>query len=148
IEAFESELNVEFREADLTLSENGRYRAALAAIDTSDWVNLVSGSAADTPNCEAVHRYATGTLKAGLVYDRPRDRIRQIWFCGDFAATAWSTIADLEAILRDTPVARLERNVSMFFASRTVQIAELTAADFIAVVRLAAKQPLLAPGRH
>ncbi len=145
-EAFESEFNIEFREGDLTLSEHARYRAALAAVDTSDWVNLVSGAAADAPYCEAAHSYATGVLKANLIYDRPRHRIRQIWFGGDIAVTPESAIAELEAALQDTGVERLERNVSMFFGSRRVQMAPLTPADFIAAAQLAAKQPLVAPG--
>jgi len=53
-------------------------------------------------------------------------------------------VTDLEAALRDLPLDRLEPKVERFFASRPVDMLTLTPADFVAVVRLALKQPLLA----
>ena len=56
------------------------------------------------------------------------------------------SVADLLAgvpALRDLPLHRLEQKVAQFFAARSVDMLSLTPADFIAVVRLAVKQPLL-----
>lgn len=51
---------------------------------------------------------------------------------------------DLEAALRDTSVERLEHNVRVFFGGREVGMPMLTPDDFIAVIRLAVKQPIVA----
>ena len=136
-EAFESEFDTEFQEGDLTLSEQARFRAALAEIDTPDWVNLVQGPAADAPICEAASRYSGGTLRVSLIVDQPRRRLLQTWFGGDIAASPRRTVADLEAALYDTPLDRLEQNVRKFFAGRAVDMPSLAPDDFIAVLRRA-----------
>ncbi len=146
-EAFESEFDSEFQEGDLTLSEHVRYRIALAEIDTPDWVHLIQGPASDMPIYEAAHAYCGGVLRVSLFYNRPRHRIRRIRFGGDVEAHPRRTILDLEAALHDTSVEGLERNVRAFFAGRAVDMPALQPADFIAAVRLATKQPLVAPNR-
>ncbi len=146
-EAFESEFNVEFREADLTLTEHARYRTALAEVETQDWVGLVNKPASDAPINHAMHSFSGGVLKADLIYDRPRHRIQQIWFGGDIVVNPRRSIADLEAALHDTSVERLEHNIRVFFAGRRIDMPLLTPADFFAVTRLAAKQPIVAPSR-
>jgi lipoate-protein ligase A len=146
-EAFESEFDIEFQEEDLTLTEHARYRTALAEIDTADWVHLVKGAAADTPIYEAAQKFSGGTLAASLIYDRPRHRIKQICFSGDIVVRPRRTIADLEAALCDTSVERLEHNVRAFFMGRSVDMPSLKPDDFVAVIRLAVKQPIVAPSR-
>jgi lipoate-protein ligase A len=44
VEAFESEFDVEFREGELSLSEERRFVAALSEIDTQGWIDLVISS--------------------------------------------------------------------------------------------------------
>ena len=146
-EAFESEFKVEFQEADLTLTEHARYRAALAEIDTRDWADLVKRPASDMPICEAVHKFPGGMLGVSITYDRPGHRLKQVWFSGDMEVSPQRSVADLEAALSDTSVESVERNVRMFFAGRRVDMPLLTPDDFIAVIRLAAKQPIVAPSR-
>jgi lipoate-protein ligase A len=146
-QAFESEFDIEFEEDDLTLTEHARYRTALGEIETADWVQLVKRAAADTPIYEAAHRYSGGTLDVSLIYDRPRHRIKQICFSGDIAVTPRRALADLEAALSDTSVERLENNVRAFFKRRSVDMPSLRPDDFVAVIRLAVKQPIVAPSR-
>ncbi len=142
-EAFESEFNIEFREGDLTLSEHARYQVALAEIDTPDWVHLVSRPASGMPVLEAVQKYAGGLLRAAVAFDTATQTIRQVWFSGDVFVSPRRTIADLEAALCDTPVDRLEARIRSFFAGREVDMLSLTPGDFLAVLRLAVRQPLL-----
>jgi len=144
VEAFESEFGVEFGDGDLTLSEDQRYRAALREIDHPDWVGLVSRPVADMPILEAAQKFAGGLLRAAVTFDVQTQTLRQVWFTGDFFANPRRAVADLEAALRDLPLARLEQKVEWFFASRAVDMLTLTPADFVAVVRLALKLPLLA----
>lgn len=146
-EAFESEFGVEFQEGDLTLSEHARYVAALAEIDTPDWINLNTNPASEMPIYQAERKFADGVLRASLVYDRRRHRIRQIWFGSDIPHNARRSIADLEAALLDTSVERLERNIRLFFAGRDIDMQSLGAEDFIEIMRLAARQPIVAPSR-
>lgn len=145
--AFESEFDVEFQEGDLTLTEHARYQVALAEIDTPDWIDLVRRPASDMPLFESVQKFGGGLLRASLTYDRLTHRIKQVWFSGDISVSPRRTIVDLEAALRDTSVERLERNVRVFFSGREVGMLTLTPDDFIAVIRLAVKQPIVAASR-
>jgi len=52
-----------------------------------------------------------------------------------------------EAALRDTSVERVERNVRVFFSGREVDMPAMTPEDFVAVIRLAVKQPIVASSR-
>jgi lipoate-protein ligase A len=70
--------------------------------------------------------------------------LRQVWFTGDLFVNPRRTVADLEAALRDLPLDRLQQKVESFFAGRAVDMLTLTPADFVAVVRLALQQSLLA----
>ncbi|HSN41816.1 MAG TPA: biotin/lipoate A/B protein ligase family protein [Burkholderiales bacterium] len=144
-EAFESEFNVEFREGELTLSEHARYQAALREIDTPDWIDLVSHPADGMPVLEAVQKFAGGLLRAAVVFDALTRTVRQIWFTGDIFVNPRRTVADLEAALRDIPIDRLESRIRAFFSGRQVDMLSLTPDDFVTVVRLALRQPLLTP---
>ncbi|MBI3919147.1 MAG: lipoate--protein ligase family protein [Betaproteobacteria bacterium] len=146
VEAFESEFSVEFREGDLTLSEHKRYQAALAEIDTVDWVHLVARPRADMPILEATRKFPGGLLRAAVTYDAVARLIRQVWFTGDIFASPRRTVADLEAALHDLPLDRLEQRTLAFFASRPADLLGLAPADFVTVVRIAIGEPLLA--RH
>jgi len=147
MEAFESEFDVEFYEGDLTLTEHARYLTALAEIDTPDWIGLVRNPASDMPIYEAERPFCGGTLRARLVYDRRRHRVRQVWFGGDVPVAARQAIADLEAALHDASVEGIERDIRMFFTGREVEMQSLSAGDFIEIMRRAVKQPIVASSR-
>lgn len=144
VEAFESEFGVEFSEGELTLSEDRRYQAALREIDHPDWVGLVSRPVSDMPILEAAQKFPGGLLRAAVTYETRTRTLRQVWFTGDLFISPRRTVADLEAALRDLPVDRLEQRIVAFFASHPADMLTLTPADFIAVVRLALQQPLVA----
>lgn len=143
-EAFESEFSVEFSEGELTLSEHKRFEAALREIDHPDWVNLVSRPMAALPILEAQQKFAGGLLRASVTFDLITQTLRQVWFTGDLFVNPRRLIADLEAALRDTPLDRLEGKVRGFFHGRQFDALALTPDDFIAIVRLALKQPVAA----
>ena len=147
MEAFESEIDVEFQEGDLTLTEHARFRAALAEIDTPDWVGLVGNPASDMPIYDVQRKFAGGALRASVVYDRRGHRIKQVWFDGDVPDSVRVTIGDLEAALHDAPVERLEHIVRKFFAGCDTDLQALGVDDFIAIMRLAVKQPIVASSR-
>lgn len=143
IEALESEFDVEFREADLTLSEEARYQAALPGIDNTDWVDLAARPASDMPILKATQTCRGGLLGVAVLFDRPARTLRQVWFFGDLAMHPRRSVADLETALRDLPLARVPRRVEWFFASRPVVANGLHARDFVVVVQRAVQERVL-----
>lgn len=143
-EAFESEFDVEFREGDLSLTEQGRYESALREVETRGWIDLVSRPASDMPLLHAVRAMRHGTLSAALKYEASTRTIRQVWFSGDVALEPRRALPDLEAALRDVPIEHLARQVEAFFASRPIRGGCVEPQDFVAVVRLAVGEPLAA----
>ena len=145
VAAFESEFAIEFQEADLTLTEHARYQRALVETATPGWIDLVRRPASEVTVVTAGHPHPAGVLHASVLYDRARRRIKQVWFIGEGKRLPAPALFDLETKLRDTAVERLERNVQAFFSGRAVDVAALTAADFIAVLRRALQLPLVVP---
>lgn len=141
VAALESEFGAEFQESDLSLTEEERFRHALAEIDTPVWVHLVQRPAADVK--VATCRTAAG-LQASVFYDRGAQRIKQVWF---YAASREleSTVIALEAALRATAIERLERNIRSFFGGRAA-VGGYAAADFVAVLREALQLPRVVVG--
>ena len=144
VEAFESEFGVEFREGDLGLSEHSRCEAALPAIESRDWLDCGSESAAEVPLLAASHRARSGELSAAVLYERATRTVRRAWFTAGCAFKPLRLHADLEAALCDVPLARVASRVESFFGSRTVDSGGCTPADFVAVVKRAVRQPLIA----
>ena len=144
-EAFESEFDVEFREAEMALSETARYQAALRQIESQDWIDLVARPVRDMPLLESAGE-AGAPLHALVLYETPTRTIREVWFLGDVALAPSRTILDLEAALRDTSIADLEHRIQWFFRSRPVQMAGVAPSDFVMAVQRALKAPL--PARN
>jgi len=134
-DAFAAEFAVKFERGGLTQRERSRCRAALAEIDTHDWVHMLSRPRTEAPLIEAMRKFPGGLVRVGLAYDRARNRIKQIRFTGDFFVQPKRTMADLEARLRDTDASRLEAHFSAFFAERRVDMLGLTPADLLLVAR-------------
>jgi lipoate---protein ligase len=143
-EAFESEFDVEFSEADLTLSEHARFQDALREIDTRDWVQLVARPASEAPIVTACRQNASGLLCATLSVDVPGRAVKQSWFSGELPTQARRNLLDLEAALRDVPVARLPHRVDWFFKSHQARIDPLIPEDLLVLMQSAVQQPLLA----
>lgn len=143
-EAFESEFDVELREGDLNLTENARCGRALAEIETSDWVELITRPQADMALLEATRRVRKGLLRAHLKYERSTRTLRQVWFSQDHADAHARTLRDLESALCDCPMDRLAGHVERFFAGCPARPAGAEPRDFVAVVRLAIGESLAA----
>jgi lipoate-protein ligase A len=144
-EAFESEFGVEFSEGELTLSEHRRFERALREIDHPDWVNLVSRPVSAMPILEAEQKFRGGLLRARVTLDVLTQTVRQVWFTGDVFVSPRRLLVDLEAALKDTPLDRLEARVRGFFHGRQYDALGLAPDDFVNLVRLALKQPVVAP---
>jgi lipoate-protein ligase A len=137
-EAFGVELGAEDA---LTPLEQERYREALSEIATREWVYQANRPRAEAPLCEGIHRCAGGLLRAHVLLDSPRGRIKQVWLSGDFFLNPKRAVLDLEAALRDTRVSELEAAVHGFFARYPVEMLLLQPSDFLAVIRQAVGDP-------
>lgn len=138
--AFADEFSVRFTREDLSIREQARFDAALAEIDREDWVHMLRRPRSDVPIVAAVQKFPGGLVHASVAYDQTRQRIKQVWFSGDFFVSPKRTIVDLESTLRDTAWADCPRLVSEFFARGEFDLLGLQPADFVAVIQSALRQ--------
>lgn len=141
-EAFESELGVEFRDSDLSLTEHARHRRAAAEVDTRGWLEVVARPESDMPLLDFELAVSGGKLRASLKYEAGTRTLRQVWFSGDVTTDPRRGLLDLEAALRDLPIDQLSRRLDWYFGSHTVRIEGAAPKDFLTAVRRAAGQPL------
>lgn len=139
-QAFADAFGVAFETGNLSPTERARFDSALAEIDTEDWVHMLHRPQADAPIVEAMQKFPGGLVRVSVAYDRARQRIKQVWFSGDFFVSPKRVIVDLEAALRETDAADCDRRVHAFFAEREVDLLGLQPVDFVAVIELALSQ--------
>ncbi len=120
--------------AALTESEQQKFSLALAEIDHPDWINLVDRPLSDASMLEGLHKAEGGLLRVALAADTSKNRIKQIWFTGDFFVNPRRMVADLEAALRDSPLDDFHRTVDEFFRRYPVEMLRLRPADFSRVI--------------
>lgn len=131
VKSFSEGFNVEFETAvALSEFEQKRFVQALSEIDHPDWINLVNGPLSDTPTVAGLHKCEGGLLRAALAIDLSRNRIKQVWFTGDFFVNPRRLVVDLEAVLRNSPLNSFRRTVDEFFLHYPVEMLMLRPADF------------------
>lgn len=134
-DAFAEEFGISFvPEAGLNAYEQDRYLEALAEIDTQEWVCQHDRPVSEVPVREGIYRCPGGLLRASVRLDVARGRIKEVWLTGDFFVNPRRMIPDLEAALRDIPVAQLPERVSAFFNRHPAQMLSLDPGDFTAVI--------------
>ena len=126
--------------AALSPAEQVRFRAALAEIDTGEWVYQHNRPMAEAPTLEAVHKTAGGLMRVALAVDARRRRIKQAWITGDFFVNPKRMIVDLEAALRDTAADDYRRTIEAFFDRYPVEMLLLRREDFSAAIGAALDQ--------
>jgi lipoate---protein ligase len=136
-QAFAETFDVRFEAGALLPAEARRFEIALAEIDTDDWIKLLGQPAADAPILTAMEKFPGGLIQARVAFDRARQRIKQVWFSGDFFVSPKRLVVDLEAALRDTDAHALRSHVAHFFAARDADLLGLAPTDFACVVEQA-----------
>ena len=141
--AFAQEFGVKFERADrLGPVEQTLYEEALREIDSPDWVGLHSRPAAEAPTAEVIYRSPGGLMRAAVLLDTYKKRIKQVWITGDFFVNPRRMVADLESALRDTAIDDLRANVERFFSNYTAEMLMLQPQDFISALGQAVAQGL------
>lgn len=135
--AFAEEFGVTTEPGGLLPEEQKAFEEALTDIDSDEWVYQRNRPATDAPMFETICKSDGGLMRVGVAVDPERGRLKQLWLTGDIFVKPVRTIADLEAALRDTPVAEMEDRVRAFFAEREVEMLQLSPDDFIAAIRAA-----------
>ncbi|MHB8413947.1 MAG: lipoate--protein ligase family protein [Acidiferrobacteraceae bacterium] len=138
--AFSRGLHIDFAPGVLSAAEQGRRERARLEIATDEWVYQHDRPETETPVLEGLYRCAGGLLRTALSLDARTGRIRQIWFTGDFFVYPKRLVADLEAALRDVPVADVRPAIERFFGQYPVEMLLLSREDFCRAV-----EDILAP---
>lgn len=139
-QAFAQEFSVVFEPAELNGAERHLLDEALAEISAPDWIHMVARPQSERPMLEGVQKFPGGLLRATVILDPAAERIKQLWLSGDVFIQPKRTLADLEAVLRDSRVDRLEANIEQFFAVRQVDMLGLGARDFVQLIHAAIVQ--------
>lgn len=151
--AFAEEFDVAFAAGELYDAERKLFDEALDEIDTTEWIHLLRRPRSELPILESTQKFAGGLLRAAIAFDRPGDRIKQVWFTGDFFVNPRRAIVDLEAALKDAPLHEVRGRIDRFFQARAVDMLTLTPADFAVAVDAAVRavecgDPSAAHGRR
>lgn len=145
IDAFADTFGVSFEPGNLTSAERVAFQSALCEVQDDDWVWQPDGVRAEAALLEGMHRCPGGTIHVHVLMDPRTERVRQVWFNGDFFVSPRRTIPDLEAALRDASVRDLASRIRGFFEDRPVDMHLMQGEDFLAAVRAALHQaPALA----
>ena len=135
VDAFARAFEVRFESHDELLPEElERFRAALREMDDEAWVHQCDRPRDEAPLLTGIHRCPGGLMRAALALDRVRGVIKQVWITGDFFVNPRRLVPDLEAALKDTPVADLPARLNGFFDGYPVEMLMLGREDFLTVI--------------
>lgn len=144
MDALSDAFGVDFESTEaINAAEQAAYVEALKEIDTPEWVYQHNRPPSDAPMLDGVHRSRGGLLRASVAVDQPRQHLKQVWITGDFFVKPRRVVLDLEAALKDTPLADLERNIAAFFAAADAEMLMIAPEDFVIAIRhaIAAGEP-------
>lgn len=135
-------LGIEFRQGALDPREEARFRTALQEIEHPDWIYLVDRPQSDAPMREAVYKAAGGLIRVRAMVDTFKNRLSQVVFTGDFFINPKRAVSDLEAHLRNVPLAEVPERIQAFFAAHPADMLTLTVDDFVRACAAAVASPL------
>lgn len=115
-------------------------------IGTDAFVAEIDDPGGDPAVRSGAHTGAGGTITAYVRLEGAgNERIREVLLTGDFFVTPPRTVFDLEASLRQVPVAEAGAAVERFFAKAQVGLLSVKPADFSAAIEAAVAAPQAAP---
>lgn len=139
-EGFAEELGIELEPGDLNAAEQARLPQTLAEMDSDEWVHLHAPRSEEAPQYTATHHCDGGLVTAAVSTDPERGFLTQVTFSGDFFVNPKRLVFDLEAALRNIPVARVEETVYGFFRDADVEMLMLRPEDFLTPIKDALAQ--------
>ncbi|MDH4275053.1 MAG: lipoate--protein ligase family protein [Gammaproteobacteria bacterium] len=137
-QAFAQAFGVVFDDAiDLTEIEVAKFHAALIEMDTPQWVHLIQRPRSEAPIVTSLYKCQGGLMRVAIAMDVVQRSIKQIWITGDIFVNPRRMVLDLEAALKDTPIAELRTRIERFFDEYPVEMLKLTRRDFITAIESA-----------
>ena len=136
---FAQRLGIEPVKGEITAAEKALATSYYAEeIGTDAFVAEIDDPAAEAGVLSGSHTGPGGTVSAYVRLQGPaRDRIREVLITGDFFVTPPRTVFDLEARLRNVPVAQVGGAVEQFFAEAKVGLLTVAPGDFCAAIEAA-----------
>jgi len=136
---FAERLDIESVKGAITEAEESLAASYYAEeIGTDAFVAEIDDPAAEAGVLSGSHTGPGGTVSAYVRLEGPaRERIREVLITGDFFVTPPRTVFDLEARLRNVPVAHVGGAVEQFFAEAKVGLLTVAPADFRAAIETA-----------
>ena len=133
---FAEELGISLEPGDLNESEAAKLPEARAEMASDDWIHLHAPRPAEEATVvEATHRSSGGLVTAAVAVEPDRGMIKHVHFSGDFFVNPKRMVFDLEAALRNLPMARLDEAVTGFFEGSEVEMLMLRPEDFLTPVK-------------
>ncbi len=137
---FREALGVTFTPGGLTPAEERLVQRYERKHSKRSWIHLVS----DPPDEHQVLRSAIkaegGLIRAAVSVDVKRRRLKYCLINGDFFISPKRTILDLEAVLKDIPVASADDVIFDFFQERVPVTMGVDAAEFQAAIAAALRK--------
>ncbi|MFB6261959.1 MAG: lipoate--protein ligase family protein [Thiohalorhabdaceae bacterium] len=140
-DGFAEELGIELTTGELNEAELGKLPDARSEMAADEWIHLHAPRPAEEATVlEATHRSSGGLVTASVAVEPDRGMIKHVHFSGDFFVNPKRMVFDLEAALRNLPMARVEEAVNGFFEGSDVEMLMLGREDFLTPVKEALAQ--------
>lgn len=137
-QAFAKAFGVSFEKtSDALPREKELFEEALAEIDTEEWIYQHNRPVDTAPELSGIYKSSGGLMRATVIVDHEKDRLKQLWLTGDFFISPKRAVVDLEAALRHSKLSEMEQNVTAFFEANDVKMIQLTADDFVQAINAA-----------
>ncbi len=141
-QAFARAFDMDLQPAGLNDWEQAHHAEVVREFSSPDWLYLNERPRDEAPVLQGFHKGKGGLIRCAIWIDSARDHIKQVWITGDFFVSPKRAVLDLEAALKDTPVAQVEERIRRFFADNDANWVMLGPDDFIQAIgnTLAAKE--------
>ncbi len=135
--AFSSILGIDLPLEELADMEEEEARQLLGKYQSKGWIDSVAEPAGGSLMLRSLHRGRGGIIRAVVVLDVKRRRIKSANLTGDFFIAPRRAIFDLEVWLKDCPLESLEQRVAAFFRRHRPDCLDLGPEDFSQALRKA-----------
>jgi lipoate-protein ligase A len=140
VQGFSEVLNAEFQEGKLVPWEREYVEANLAKFRSDEWVGRIRRPLNAHRMLYSVHKAPGGLIRTSLLLDDARSIVKYVLITGDFFAFPDTTVLDLESVLKNCPVVRVEDRIRTFFKDQCPDMPGVTAEDFVHAVGAAIRK--------
>lgn len=133
-EGFEKTLGIRFVPGSLAAGELGLFEEFRNMQSGADWIDSVTEPAGEHQILRSAHRVDGGLIRAAVSVDTRRRILKYAMITGDFFISPRRAIPDLEAALKNTPIASVSAVVTDFFAAAQPDMLQIQPQDFCAAL--------------